>query len=123
MKLGYDIEESERTFEKSGDVKRYTTENMKFPCFIICSDDEHPVEIFKIKLLQQMSSSSMAYNDERAESCINIYFSDGQRAATITKLFSNQVKSFLQMFENCKIEGYYTDGTKLEGDMVYVLAE
>lgn len=126
MSLGYETFEDNRTFEQeglTGNVKRYTTEDMTFPCFVICADDEHPVELFKIKILQQMSASSVSFDEETAKLAINVYFNQNEQTITITKLYPKQVKSFLKLFENCQIDGYYDDGTKLSGDMLYVLAE
>ena len=65
--LGYDVYEDKRSFEKeglTGNVKKYTTEKMSFPCFVIVSDEEHKVPLFKIKTIKQMSSTVDIYNEE-----------------------------------------------------------
>ena len=123
--LGYDVYEDKRSFEKeglTGNVKKYTTEKMSFPCFVIVSDEEHKVPLFKIKTIKQMSSTVDIYNEEEAKMAMDIYFTDNVKVVSICKIYPRQVKSFLKLFNDNKIDGYYDKDTKLEGDMLYILS-
>lgn len=126
MALGYDVYEDNRNFEQeglTGKVKRYVTESMNFPCFILVSESERPIEVIKIKVLKQMFAVVEKYDEEEANSSISIYFSNGDKTAYLGKIQPRQVKSFLSLFSNNRVDSYYDKDTLLEGDMQYVLSE
>lgn len=126
MSLGYDTYEDNRSFEQdglTGEVKRYATEGMNFPCYIINCDSEHTVEAFKIKVLKNMFSAIRAYDEEEAKLAISLYFHQGDKTAKLGQIYPKQVKSFLKLFESNFVEGYLSENKKLEGEYLYVLAE
>ena len=126
MSLGYDVYEDNREFEQkglTGEVKRYTTGKLDYPCYIIYSEDDNQVEMYKIQVLRQMFSTSKTYVESDAKSMINLYFSQGSKMAKLGIIQPKQVKSFLKLFESNIVEGYYDADTVLKDDYLYVLAE
>lgn len=126
MGLGFDVYEDKRNFEQdgiTGNVKRYTTTKMNFPCFVIVSSAENPVEEFKVSILQKMFETIKVYNEEEAKRAIFLYFSDGMRTVKLGKIKPSQVKSFLTLFETNNVDGYLDKDTELVGDYRYVLSE
>ena len=126
MALGYETYEDGRDFEQeglTGKVKRYVTESMTFPCFILVAEKDKPIEIVKIQALKHMAQVVEKYNEEEANSLISIYFSSGDKTAYLGKIQSRQVKSFLSLFSTNTVVAYYDENTLLEGDMRYVLSD
>lgn len=126
MALGYDVYEDDRSFEQkglTGQVRRYTTTNMNFPCFIICNSDEKPVKAHSINTLKKMFPSLKTYDESVANSLIHIYFNQADKTAKLGVIFPSQVKTFLRLFEYCDVDGYMNSDTKLDGMYRYVLAE
>ena len=118
MSIGYDIEDSNRSFEKkglTGTVTRYTTDDLKFPCYIVSA----PFEKYKLKVLKSMYQKVESYDEE--ESRLAIYFEEGGKRVGLGKIYPRQVKSFLQLFSTNKIVGFYDKDTVLENDYLYVL--
>lgn len=126
MSLGYDVYEDKRSFEEkgiTGNVKRYTTTKMDFPCYVIVSSEDNPVEEFKISVLQKMFETVKVYDEEEAKRAIFLYFSDGVRTVKLGRIKPSQVKSFLKLFDANNVDGYYSRDKELVGDYRYVLAE
>ena len=127
MALGYETYEDTRDFEQeglTGEVARYSTEHMTFPCFIICSTEDNIVEEYKTKTVKSMFvSPSDKFDEETFNSVINIYFHIQGQTIRYGKILPKQVKSFLKLFEGNIVEGYYDKDTKLTDDYLYVLAE
>lgn len=121
MSLGYDVNEDTRTFEKegiTGTVTRYSKGVLEYPCYIV----KPPFAMYKIKVLQTMFQKVSTYNEDDSLSLINLYFEDNSgRLASLGKIYPRQVNSFLKLFEGNEITGYYTDGSELKGDYLYVL--
>ena len=125
MALGYETYDDNRNFEQeglTGNVRRYVTESMTFPCFILVAEEDKQVEIVKIKVLKQMAEVVETYNEEEANSLISVYFSSGAKTAYLGKIQPRQVKSFISLFSTNTVVAYYDKETLLEGDMRYVLA-
>lgn len=125
MALGYETYDDNRDFEQeglTGNVRRYVTESMTFPCFILVAEEDKQVEIVKIKVLKQMAEVVETYNEEEANSLISVYFSSGDKTAYLGKIQPRQVKSFISLFSTNTVVAYYDKETLLEGDMRYVLA-
>lgn len=125
MALGYETYDDNRNFEQeglTGNVRRYVTESMTFPCFILVAEEDKQVEIVKIKVLKQMAEVVETYNEEEANSLISVYFSSGDKTAYLGKIQPRQVKSFISLFSTNTVVAYYDKETLLEGDMRYVLA-
>lgn len=126
MELGYEVFEEERDFTQSGitgEVKRYTTTSMAFPCYIIHSDEDHTIKKFKINVLRKMFSTGVGVDADSGEDLgIHIYFSQGGQTARLGKIYPKQVKSFLQLFSGDVVSGYLDGGTELKGDLLYVLS-
>lgn len=127
MALGFDVYEDTRDFQKKGitdEIRRYVTDKMGFPCFIIVASEEKPVEMYKVSVLRKTFSSIAATLDEESIGRdINIYFSQGDRTAMLGKIQPRQVKSFLKLFEYNEVHGYLDKDTPLEGQYMYVLSE
>ena len=126
MELGYNTFEDKRDFVQdglTGTVKRYSTEKMSFPCFVLVHTDEKPIKLSSIQILKQMSLSIKQYDEEQAFQAINVYYNKDDQTVSICKIFPQQVKSFLKLFENCQVDGYFDDSTYLTGQYLYVLAE
>lgn len=126
LSLGYNVYSDDRDFEQeglTGEVKRYSVESMSFPCFIVCSTTEVPVEMYKVKVLKNMLATSSSSSELLTSNTINIYYSQDSQVVTLGKILSNQVKSFLSLFENNIVDGYLDENTKLEGMHLYVLSD
>ena len=126
MQLGYEIYEDKRDFEQkglTGEVNKYTTEKMNFPCYVIVSTEENKIPLYKIKVIKQMSSTVSIYDEEEAKMAINIYFTENGKVVSICKLYPRQVKSFLKLFDENIVDGYMDSETKLIGDMLFVLSD
>lgn len=126
MDYGYEVYEDKRNFEQkglTGTVSRYATEKMRYPCYVIGTDNEHPVEKFKIDVLRSMFKTADVYNEEESKRAIALYFAQGDEIARLGQIYPKQVKPFLQLFENCLVTGYFDANTKLIDDYLYVLAE
>jgi hypothetical protein len=126
MALGYETFEDNREFEQkglTGEVARYSTENMVFPCYIVCSTQENPVDINRVKILKGMAINSGKFDEEMLLSTINIYYNQSNKTIRLGKIFPKQVKSFLSLFKGNIIEGYYDKDTKLTDEYLYVLSE
>lgn len=125
MGLGYDVYEDDRDFEQeglTGNVRRYTTESMKFPCFVVCSTEEKPVKMPSILTLKRMLPTNNAYDETVSNNMIHIYFNQGDRTVVLGAIQPNQVKTFLRLFADNEVEGYLSDKERLEGMYLYVLA-
>ena len=127
MSLGYDVyDSSNRSFEQeglTGEVRRYTTEKMNFPCYIVLASEEKPVEQYKISVLKKMAITTQVYDEDIAKSMIYIYFNYGNRTVKLASIQAKQVKAFLKLFEANDIDGYFDKDTLLKGDHLYVLAD
>lgn len=125
MALGYEVYEDNRNFEQdglTGDVKRYVTEKMEFPCYIIVATPDNIVENYKISVLTRMFANIKTYNEDDANSSISLYFNQGDKTVKLGKIFPKQVKSFLKLFEGNIVDGFYDKDTKLTDDYLYVLS-
>lgn len=118
--IGYDVEQEERDFEKegiTGTVSRYSTCNLVYPCFIV----RPPFEKYKINVLKAMFQGLDAGSDEDLSLSVALYFEEGGKIASLGKIYQRQVNSFLKLFENNDIIGFYSDGKELKGDYLYAL--
>ena len=123
--LGYDTFEDDRTFIQdgiTGEVRRYTTANMQFPCFVILNNDAKPVKSHSIDTLQRMFPVSKVYTGDDMSEIINIYFNQDDKTVRLGSINQTQVKTFLRLFENNDIDGYIDENTKLNGMYLYVLS-
>lgn len=127
MALGYDVyDDSSRSFDQkglTGDVKRYTTASMSFPCLIVLSTPEKPVKRHNLETLHMMLPKSKLYDEEAAKSMINVYFNQGGKTAKLGVIQPKQVKTVLQLFKDNDVDGYLSRDEKLEGMYLYVLSE
>lgn len=122
MQLGYDVYEDNREFE-SARVQRYSMTDMMFPCYIVCVSDEKPLKKYTLDILSKMFVRTESYDESVLNSTIHLYFSQGNKTVKFGLIQSSQAKTFLKLFENNDIEGFYDENTALSGDMLYVLAE
>lgn len=126
MALGYATYNDDRDFEQdglTGNVKRYVTESMEFPCFMIVTDVDHPVEVVRVQALKQMAMITSNNVNALESSPISVYFTDGKNTVYLCKIQPNQVKSFISLFAKNTVMGYFDKDTALEGDMRYVLSD
>ena len=127
MALGYAVyDDKNRSFEQkglTGEVRRYTTTNMEFPCLIICSTPDKPVRMHSLEALKIMFPKSQMYDEEVANSMIHIYFNQGEKTAKLGLIQPNQVKTFLRLFADNNVDGYLSQEKKLEGMYLYILSE
>lgn len=121
MALGYDTFEDEREFE-SQKVTRYATTNMSFPCYVIHMTPERPIKRYTLEMLQRMFQSSVSTAEAGQDLSIHIYIVKDSTTAKVGQIQPEQVKSFLRLFEDNEIEGFYTEDTLLIGDLLYALA-
>ena len=78
MSLGYETFEDNRSFEQkglTGDVQRFTTTKMEYPCYILNSTEDNPIKMFKMQTLTRMYASSKIYDEALSNNLIHIYFS------------------------------------------------
>lgn len=126
MSLGYETYEDNRSFEQkglTGSVKRFTTDKMEYPCFIIQSTDDNPVKLFKMQTLQRMFATTKVYDESLTDSLIYLYFSTAGKIAKVGSIRPSQVKPILSLFEGNNVIGFLDKDTQLEGMHLYVLAE
>jgi hypothetical protein len=126
LALGYDVYEDNRDFEKkglTGEVRRYTTSNMQFPCYVLINSEEKPIKSYTIETLRNMFPVSSVYDESLTNSLIHIYFNQNEKTARIGAISGSQVRTFLKLFENNDVDGYISENEKLEGMYLYVLAE
>lgn len=126
MALGYDVYDDNRDFEQSGltgEVRRYTTSKMSFPCFVIVTTEDKPVQMYKISVLQKMFATSQDYDADNADMSVNVYFAEGEQVAHLGRILANQVKPFLRLFEENNVVGYLDKDTPLVDDYRYVLSQ
>ena len=126
MGLGYDTYESERSFEKqgiTGQVHRYSTEAMSYPCYIIRSEDDNKVGMHKITVLKNMFNTVVTYDKNADDNSIYVYFSQRDKLARIGKIYPRQVKAFLRLFEGNNVDCFLSKDKELVGDYQYILSE
>lgn len=126
MSLGYETYEDNRDFEQAGltgEVRRYTTTKMEYPCYILCSTERNPIKLHSVATLKKMFPSLKVYDESVADSLIHVYFNQGSQTAKLGMIMPNQVKTFLKLFEGYCIEGYIDKDTPLKDMYLYVLAE
>lgn len=126
MALGYEVYDSKRSFEQAGltgEVKRYTTASMEFPCLIINSTPEKPVRRHSLETLKKMFPKSQLFDEDVANSMIHVYFSQSGKTARLGLIQPNQVKVFMRLFADNDVDGFLTEDKKLDGMYIYILSE
>ena len=128
MSLGYETYEDNRDFQQdglTGTVRKYITEDMQFPCYIVEMTAEHSIEKYKIEVLQKMFKTVDTYDEEEAKLVISVYISSGDRTLRLGQITPKQVKPFLRLFEKDteQIHGFFDKDTELTDDYLYVLSE
>lgn len=128
MSLGYETYEDNREFEQeglTGTVRKYITEDMIFPCYIVEMTDEHIIEKYKISVLQKMFNTVDTYDEEDAKLVISVYINGGGRTIRLGQITPKQVKPFLRLFDKDidYIHGFFDADTELNKDYLYVLSE
>lgn len=122
----YEVYEDKRSFEQeglTGTVKRYITEKMEFPCFVLASDENHKVESYKILTLKTMCSLSNKLDKNNTETGINLYYSEGEKTVRFGRIMSKQVKPFLQLFNENQVLCFLNKDTELVDQYMYILAD
>lgn len=122
----YEVYEDKRSFEQeglTGTVKRYITEKMEFPCFVLASDESHKVESYKILTLKTMCSLSNKLDKNNTETGINLYYSEGEKTVRFGRIMSKQVKPFLQLFDENQVLCFLNKDTELVDQYMYILAD
>lgn len=122
----YEVYEDKRSFEQeglTGTVKRYITEKMEFPCFVLASDENHKVESYKILTLKTMCSLSNKLDKNNTETGINLYYNEGEKTVRFGRIMSKQVKPFLQLFNENQVLCFLNKDTELVDQYMYILAD
>lgn len=125
MSLGYDVNQSTRSYEKegiSGEVRRYAKERMSYPHFLLVNSKENSVEMHRLQVLSSMFQVSSTLSGGNSNS-ITVYYKEGDRTIKLGKIAPRQVKAFLRLFDGNQIEGKLDSKTPLEGDYLYVLSD
>ncbi len=106
-------------------MRKYITEDMQFPCYILRMVEDKPIEKYKIAVLQKMFQTVETYDEEEAALIISIYISDDKRTLRLGQITPKQVKPFLRLFEKDleQVIGYFDKNTELKDDLLYVLSE
>ena len=123
--LGYEVKEENRDFEVdglTGNVRRYVSEDITYPCFIIELGSDSTISEAQASVLKKMTEASDSYDVESEMKPIQVYISEGEKLISFTKVFPLQVRAFLSLTSNAKVIGYVDKDTMLEGNMLYVLA-
>lgn len=126
MSLGYDVYDSDRSFEQkgiTGDIQRYSREEMHYPCYIIRSEDDNKVGMHQITVLKNMFNTMVAYESGSVDNSIYIYFKQGGTTIKLGKIIPKQVKAFLRLFENNYVDCFLAEGKELIGVYKYALSE
>ena len=97
----------------TGEVTSYAYTNLAYPCFMF--KQGFTCERHKMKVLSNMINAK-GYNKD-----IAIYFREGEDTFKIGAISGQQVSFLLDIIGLDNLEGYYDDGTKLEGSKMYVL--
>ena len=101
MSLGYETYEDNRDFQQeglTGTVRKYITEDLQFPCYIVNMTEEHNVPKYKIGVLQKMFKTVDTYDEEEAKLVISVYVSNGDKTIRLGQITPKQVKPFLRLF-------------------------
>ena len=123
--LGYEVSEENRDFEVdglTGNVRRYITEGVSYPCFIIELNESSSISKAQVSVLRKMTEASDNYDVNSEIKPIQVYISEGDKLISFTKVLPLQGRALLSLTSNAKVLGYVDKDTRLEGDMLYVLA-
>lgn len=134
MAVGYEVKETERSYEQqgiTGTVTRGAIENCKYPCMILYSTEESQLPKYKLNVLQSMLKASTVIQkteqsaDEVVEDNRNIYLylTNTVKTVRLGSINPKQVKSIINLFQDCKLEAYLNKDKKLEGQYIYVLSD
>ena len=128
MSLGYETYEDNRDFEQeglTGTVRKYITEDMQYPCYIVEMTEEHIIEKYKLSVLQKMFKTVDTYDEDEAKLVISVYINGEGRLIRFGQITPKQVKPFLRLFDKDidYIRGYFDAETELTKDYLYVLSE
>lgn len=118
--LGYNVSDDTRDFSH-GEVKRYATSDMKYPCYVICVTPEKPLKSYTIDVLKRMFIKTDKYVEGLEP--IHLYFNDGIKTVGFGIIQPGQVKPFMTLFEQNEVKAFLSEDRELVGDMRYVLSE
>lgn len=126
MGIGYDSYVDTRNFDQegiTGEVSRFTVEEMLYPNIILIQDKDYPIQEHKIKVLASMFACEVTQVDEESAGAIFVYYGEAGKLVHIGRVFPRQVKPLLRLFEENKKQGYLSKDKELYGDYLYVLSE
>lgn len=130
MSIGYEVTEDERNFEKdglTGQVSRFSSQTIQYPCYVIRSTPENPVPEYKAEALKGMlnqikvDNGTEQYDINKIQN-IMIYMDFENNRFGLGSITPSQVKSFLTSFQDNDVVGYFDENTELSGQNLYVLA-
>lgn len=129
-RLGYDVVEVKRNFEKegiSGEVGQFNVEHNQYPQYCISPENGATMDHFQSTALKGMFDTTNItegiMSDEDKDMGIFIYIEVNNKKMRLGKIQPRQVKAFLKLFDSSRVIGYLDANTKLEGDLLYVLSE
>jgi hypothetical protein len=96
-------------------VERYSSTDLKYPCFVLDGSEVFPKHI--ISGLTKMIESSLTIEDT-----IKVYVSINGDLSSIGGVSSLQVKAIIDLLGRDKITAYYEKGYVLNGDLIYALS-
>lgn len=99
-----------------GSTTRYANVEMEYPCLIFSGN----VEKFKVQILKNMVNVKDVTDDDMI---VHIYLNVGDQTIGIGLVKSTQVTALMGLLSNMSVEAWLDKSRRLEGDMVYVLAE
>lgn len=96
-------------------VERYSSTDLKYPCFVLDGSEVFPKHI--ISGLTKMIESSLTIEDT-----IKVYVSINGDLSSIGGVSSLQVKAIIDLLGRDKLTAYYEKGYVLNGDLIYALS-
>lgn len=131
MSLGYEVFDADREFEQegiTGEVKKYSKGEMKYPCIILTETEDNRLNLFSLQTAKEMFTKQEAFYDESyVDRIVFVYVRllDGH-LVSFNSIDSSKVNAFCNLFQGHLITGKMQDENKnvidLDADMVSVLA-
>lgn len=94
-------------------VTDYTYTDLEYPCILFREGFSCPKH--QLKVVSNMVRTGNVEKD------INLYFINNGEVFRMGMISGIQVSSFIEIIGEDNLIGFYEDGTKLEGDRLYVL--
>lgn len=123
MAIGYDVEETERSYEQkgiTGTVTRGAIEKCNFPCIILYSTTEEALPRYKLNVLSAMIKTGENIVIDKP---IYLYLTNGAKVIKLGMVSDRQIKGIYDLFEGNKMDVYLNKDRMLNEEYRYILAE